>query len=53
MVLVHNQNILRDEHASLKMDSISRVNLRTPVNNTIIVDQDYRIALFRLSNAQA
>src|ERR1700722_9237425 len=52
MVLVYDQDILGNEDIALQMDSILGVNLRPPVNHTIIVDYDDRLAFLLRRNAQ-
>jgi hypothetical protein len=45
MVLVYNQNILCDENARLKMNAVLSVYLRSPVNDAVILNHNYGIAL--------
>ena len=53
MVLIYDQGILRDKNVPLQVKMILDVDLGTPVNNTVIVDHDYRFTLLLRANAQS
>ncbi len=44
VVLIDNQNILGNENIALDMDEVLRPDLRTPVNDAVVFDDDDRMA---------